>query len=43
MELKQFGEKMQKEINDLQKDTDKPVEEAIEHGARKLSRHLSER
>ncbi|KAK6731863.1 hypothetical protein RB195_007989 [Necator americanus] len=42
MELKQFGEKMQKEINDLQKDSEKPVQQAIEQGARKLSRQVSE-
>ncbi|EPB77679.1 hypothetical protein ANCCEY_03183 [Ancylostoma ceylanicum] len=41
MELKQFGEKMQAEMNALQKVEEKPVEEAIEQGARKLSRQIS--
>ncbi|RCN41930.1 hypothetical protein ANCCAN_12090 [Ancylostoma caninum] len=41
MELKQFGEKMQAEMNALQKVAEKPVENAIEQGARKLSRQIS--
>ncbi|WKX92088.1 hypothetical protein Q1695_010264 [Nippostrongylus brasiliensis] len=42
MELKQFGEKLQREMNALQKGADQKVEQAIELGARKLSRQLSE-
>lgn len=43
MELKLFGEKLQKEVNALQKGTDQKVEDRIEAGARKLSRQLSDR
>ncbi|VDP14307.1 unnamed protein product [Heligmosomoides polygyrus] len=42
MELKLFGEKLQKEVNALQKGTDQKVEDRIEAGARKLSRQLSD-